>query len=353
MLENKQPIEPYPEVSIVIPLFNEAENVLPLHHALRAAMAQIGRPWEVIFVDDGSTDATYQVLKELHAQHAHVRVVRLRRNFGQTAALTAGFDRARGAIIVSMDGDLQNDPADIGTLLTTLEDGYDVVSGWRVHRQDGFWLRRLPSCVANWLISWVTGTRLHDYGCMLKAYRAEAIKGLRLYGEMHRFIPALIGGNGDRIAELPVHHRPRLHGRSKYGFSRTVRVLLDLVTVKFILSFLTKPLQVFGILGLVTFLPGMAICVYLAMLRLIWSYPLAERPLLLLGILLSIIGVQFLCMGIMAEIQIRTYHESSRRPIYAIREVLDPYDPGGLTAPCTKEGQRQPQQDNLPSEQHV
>jgi glycosyltransferase involved in cell wall biosynthesis len=313
-----------PEVSIVIPLFNEADNVLPLYHALRSAMANTGRTWEVLFVDDGSTDATYQVLKDLYTQDECVCVVRLRRNFGQTAALVAGFDRARGAIIVSLDGDLQNDPADIDALLKKLEDGYDVVSGWRVHRQDGFWLRRLPSRLANWLISWTTGTYLHDYGCTLKAYRAEVLKELRLYGEMHRFIPALIGGNGARIVELPVRHRPRRFGRSKYGISRTLRVLLDLLTVKFCLSFLTKPLQMFGLLGLGAFLLGAAICIYLVLLRFVWGYALADRPLLLFGVLLAIIGVQFLCMGILAEIQIRAYHESSNKHIYAIREVLGP-----------------------------
>jgi glycosyltransferase involved in cell wall biosynthesis len=315
-------LESSPEISVVIPLFNEQDNVLPLYHTLRSAMADLGRTWEVIFVDDGSTDATYQVLQGLHMQDAGVRVVRLRRNFGQTAAMAAGFDYADGDIIVSLDGDLQNDPADIDAMLKKLADGYDVVSGWRVHRQDGFWLRRLPSHVANWLISRITGVHLHDYGCTLKAYRAEVVKELRLYGEMHRFIPALMGGNGARIAELPVNHRPRRHGRSKYGVSRTIRVLLDLLTVKFFLSFLTRPLQIFGLLGLGTFVPGVMICFYLTILKLVWGEPLAERPLLFLGVLLAIIGVQFLCMGILAEIQIRTYHESANKPIYAIREIL-------------------------------
>lgn len=312
-----------PEISVVVPLFNEQDNVLPLYHALRSAMVNTGRTWEMIFVDDGSTDATYQALQGLHMQDADVRVIQLRRNFGQTAAMVAGFDHARGDIIVSLDGDLQNDPADIDALLKKLADGYDVVSGWRVNRQDGFWLRLLPSYVANWLISRITGVHLHDYGCTLKAYRAKVLKELRLYGEMHRFIPALIGGNGARIAELPVHHRPRRHGRSKYGVSRTIRVLLDLLTVKFFLSFLTRPLQIFGLIGLGTFLPGVTICFYLALLKLVWGHSLADRPLLFLGVLLSIIGVQFLCMGILAEIQIRTYHESANKPIYTIREVLN------------------------------
>jgi glycosyltransferase involved in cell wall biosynthesis len=256
-------------------------------------------------------------------------VVRLRRNFGQTAALAAGFDAARGNVVVSMDGDLQNDPKDIPDLVRKLDEGYDVVSGWRVHRQEGFWQRRLPSQVANWLISKTTGIHLHDYGCTLKAYRAEIIKELRLYGEMHRFIPALLGGNGARIVEMPVEHHPRRHGQSKYGISRTVRVLFDLLIVKFWLSCLTSPLRFFGHMGLVTSGLGLAICFYLASLKLLWGYALADRPLLLLGILLLVIGIQFLCVGILAEIQTRTYHESSNRSIYAIREVLDGHSPVG------------------------
>jgi glycosyltransferase involved in cell wall biosynthesis len=312
-----------PLVSIVIPLLNEQDNIVPLYERLSLAMEQEKWTWEIIFVDDGSTDMTFKLLQELHRKDDHVRVLRLRRNFGQTAALAAGFDAARGDTIVSLDGDLQNDPQDIARLVEKLDEGYDAVSGWRVHRQEGFWLRRLPSLVANWLISHTTGVYLHDYGCTLKAYRAELVKELRLYGELHRFIPALMWGNGARIAELAVQHRPRLYGRSKYGISRTVRVLLDLITVKFCLSSLTRPLQFFGLIGLLTSGAGMATCLYLATLRIFWGHPLADRPFLLLGILLVVIGVQFLCVGILAEIQIRTYHESSQRPIYAIRERLD------------------------------
>jgi glycosyltransferase involved in cell wall biosynthesis len=324
ILKHDTPLWLRPLVSIVIPLLNEADNILPLYQRLRAAMEQEGEwTWEIIFVDDGSTDTTFILLEELHKQDDHVRVLRLRRNFGQTAALSAGFDAARGARIVSLDGDLQNDPQDIARLLKKLDEGYDAVSGWRVHRQESFWLRRLPSRLANWLISQTTGVHLHDYGCTLKAYRAELVKELRLYGEMHRFIPALMWGNGARIAELSVQHRPRLHGQSKYGISRTVRVLLDLITVKFCLTSLTRPLQFFGLIGLVTSGAGMAMCLYLASLRVFWGYPLADRPFLLLGILLVVIGVQFLCVGILAEIQIRTYHESSQKPTYAIREILD------------------------------
>lgn len=310
-------------VSVVVPLFNEEDNVQPLYRALKPVMEQLGRRWEILFVDDGSTDATYQVLQQLHLQEERVRVLRLRRNFGQTAAMAAGFDYAREEIILALDGDLQNDPADIPRLIAKLEEGYDVVSGWRVDRQDGFWLRCLPSKVANWLISRTTGTYLHDYGCTLKAYRAKVIKDLRLYGEMHRFIPALVGGGGARVAEIPVRHHPRVHGRSKYGISRTVRVFLDLLMVKFFLSFLTKPLRIFGSVGLLSFLPGVAICGYLVLWRIFSGGPLADRPLFLLGVLLTVVGVQFLGIGLLAEIQIRTYHESANKPIYAVREVLE------------------------------
>lgn len=319
---------PLAGVSVVVPVFNEEDNVLPLYRALTHVMERLERRWEILFVDDGSTDATYQALQQVQLQDARVRVLRLRRNFGQTAALAAGFDYAREGIIIALDGDLQNDPEDIPLLIAKLEEGYDVVSGWRVDRQDGFWLRRLPSKIANWLISRTTGTHLHDYGCTLKAYRAEAIKEVRLYGEMHRFIPALVGGGGARVAEIPVRHHPRVHGRSKYGLSRTIRVILDLLMVKFFLSFLTKPLRIFGSLGLLSFLPGIAICVYLVLWRIFSGGPLADRPLFLLGVLLTVVGVQFLSIGLLAEIQIRTYHESANKPIYAVREVLEAYPRG-------------------------
>ena len=310
-------------VSIVVPIFNEVENVPFLYLGICSAMDRSGYSWEIVFVDDGSTDGTTAILRNLHAQHSGVRVVELRRNFGQTAAMAAGFDHARGEIIIAMDGDLQNDPKDIPRLIEKLDEGYDVVSGWRANRQDGFWLRRLPSRMANWLISRTTGTYLHDYGCTLKAYRREIIQHLKLYGEMHRFIPALLGGEGARIAELPVNHHARRYGRSKYGISRTIRVFLDLLLVKFSLSFLTKPLQMFGKLGLLTFLPGTAICGYLVFARIFFGQQLADRPLFLLGILLTVVGTQFVSMGILAEIQIRTYHESANKPTYLVREILD------------------------------
>jgi glycosyltransferase involved in cell wall biosynthesis len=311
-----------PYVSVVIPVFNEVENLKPLYRSLRTVMDKTGYGWEVIFVDDGSTDGSSDVLRELHAQEERVGVLELKRNFGQTAAMAAGFDHASGEIIIAMDGDLQNDPKDIPCLIEKLHQGYDVVSGWRAKRQDGFWFRRFPSRVAIWLISKTTGTHLHDYGCTLKAYRTETMKDLRLYGEMHRFIPALLAGNGARVAEIPVDHHARRHGRSKYGISRLVRVLLDLLLVKFSLSFLTKPLQAFGLVGLLAFVPGIAICSWLVFARILLSQSLADRPLFLLGILLTVVGTQFVSLGILAEIQIRTYHEASKKPTYLIRQIL-------------------------------
>ena len=326
-----------PYISVVIPLFNEVDNVKLVYRSLHAAMDKTGYGWEVIFVDDGSTDGTRDVLRDLHSKEECVRIVELRRNFGQTAAMAAGFDHACGEVIVALDGDLQNDPKDIPRLIDKLEEGYDVVSGWRVNRQDGFWLRRLPSEAANWLISRTTGTYLHDYGCTLKAYRSEVMKHLKLYGEMHRFIPALLGGNGARIAEMPVEHHSRRYGRSKYGISRMVRVLLDLLLVKFSLTFLTKPLQIFGLIGLITFLPGVVICISLVFGRIFLHQTLADRPLFLLGILLTVIGTQFVSLGILAEIQIRTYHESSSKPIYLVRQILNSRSVQGAVSPTTRE----------------
>ena len=310
-------------VSVVIPVYNEEENLRPIYLKIRDSCDSLGMPYEQIFVDDGSTDGSDLMLRRLHAENETVRVVQLTRNFGQTAAMAAGFDRARGEIIVALDGDLQNDPSDIPRLIGKLEQGFDVVSGWRANRQDGFWLRRLPSQAANWLISKTTGTHLHDYGCTLKAYRRDAMKHLRLYGEMHRFIPAILGGYGARIAELPVAHHARRFGLSKYGISRTIRVLLDLLLVKFTLSFMTKPLQVFGLIGFMSLLPGVVICVVLVFQRIFFAQSLGDRPLFLLGILLTVVGAQFVSLGILAEIQIRTYHEASNRPTYLVREILE------------------------------
>lgn len=317
-----------PELSIVIPVRNESANVEPLHRELTEALQSAGRPYEIIFIEDGSTDDTFQTLAAVQARDSRVRVIRFRRNFGQTAAFSAGFAHARGRYIVTADGDLQNDPADIPRLLDRLEQGsFDIVCGWRQKRRDPFFSRRIPSMVANRLISWATGVRLHDYGCSLKIFRAEVVKPLKLYGEMHRFIPAIASEMGVSISEMVVHHRPRRHGESKYGISRTVRVILDLITVKFLLSYSTKPLQIFGLVGGGMGLTGFLICAYLAYVRLFGYQSIADRPLLLFGILLIFSGIQLITLGLLAELQSRTYHESQNKPTYAIREILEVRQP--------------------------
>ncbi len=309
-------------LSIVVPLYNEEDNVQPLHRHLRPVLDGLGYPYEIIFVDDGSSDGTFPALRRIAESDQTVRVARLRRNFGQTAAMAAGFDLARGEVIVTLDGDLQNDPADIPLLMTKLEEGYDIVSGWRKSRQDSF-SRTFPSRIANWLISRTTNVCLHDYGCTLKAYRSEVVKNLRLYGEMHRFIPAIANGFGVSVAELPVRHHPRRHGKSKYGIARTLKVLLDLLTVKFLLSYATRPLQVFGLGGVVSALLGGLALAYLIIERFVVGNPIGDRPLLVVAVLLVVVGVQLISMGLVSEMIARTYHESQGKPTYAIRELLD------------------------------
>jgi len=312
-----------PELSVVIPVRNEAPALKELHRELTQTLSAWGRSYELIVIDDGSTDESFDLLARLQAADPRLRVIRFRRNFGQTAAFAAGFDHARGRVIVTSDGDLQNDPRDIPRLVEMLEQGSDIVCGWRKDRKDPFFSRRLPSLVANKVISIATGVRLHDYGCSLKAFRAEVIKPLKLYGEMHRFLPAIASEQGVTIAEAVVDHRPRRHGRSKYGISRTVRVILDLLTVKFLLSYSTRPLQIFGLMGLGMGLLGLAITGYLAYVRLIGEQSIANRPLLFFGGLLVISGLQLVTVGLLAELQARTYHESQNKPTYVIREILD------------------------------
>jgi glycosyltransferase involved in cell wall biosynthesis len=277
-------------VSVVIPLYNEEENVEVLNERLAETLKSMGCDYEIVYVDDGSTDRTMQLLEELQKKDDNIVVLCLRRNFGQTAAFAAGFDFARGDVVVTMDGDLQNDPKDIPRLLELIGE-YDLVSGWRKKRQDAFITRRLPSIIANWLISKVTGVGLHDYGCSLKAYRREVVKNLRLYGEMHRFIPAVASWYGVKIAEVETTHHPRLRGKSKYGISRTIRVLLDLITVKFLQSFSTKPIQFFGPLGVFFGLAGLAVSAYLTAAKIFQGIDIGGRPLLLLGALLIIVGI--------------------------------------------------------------
>jgi glycosyltransferase involved in cell wall biosynthesis len=307
------------DLSVVIPVHDEEDNVGPLCDALKDALDTLGRTYEVIVVDDGSRDETYPRLARRAAEDGWLKLVRLRRNYGQTAAMAAGFDHARGAVIVPMDGDLQNDPADIGHLLEKIDEGYDVVSGWRKERQDGF-LRRLPSRMANWLIGRVTGVRLHDYGCTLKAYRAEIVEETRLYGEMHRFLPALAHQAGARITEIPVQHHSRTSGRSKYGLGRTFKVLLDLLTVKFLSVWSTKPSYLFGGSGIVLCLGGTAFVVWTAYQRLFNDVFVYRQPSLIVGVFLFTIGLNLILMGLLAELIVRTYHESQSKPVYLVRE---------------------------------
>lgn len=313
-----------PDLSVVIPIYNEALNLERLHAEFTAVLERWGRPYELILVDDGSSDGSLAMLEQLAAKDGRVRVIEFRRNFGQTAAFAAGFAQARGHLIATADGDLQNDPADLPAMVERIESGYDIVCGWRKERKDTFINRRLPSIIANWLISRSTGVKLNDYGCSLKVFRAEVVKPLRLYGEMHRFLPALASEMGVRIIEQPVNHRARMHGKSKYGISRTLRVILDLLTVKFLLSYSTRPLQIFGLLGLVFGGVGAAILSVLGYLRLIEYLSLdRHQPMLMFGILLGFAGLQLLTIGLLAEMQVRTYHESQGKPIYAIRRIIE------------------------------
>jgi glycosyltransferase involved in cell wall biosynthesis len=312
-----------PDLSIVIPIHNEAPSLAELHREMTETLTRWGRPYEILAIDDGSTDDGFEILAGLQRIDPHLRVIRFRRKFGQTAAFAAGFDHARGRIIVTSDGDGQNDPRDIPRMVDLLERGHDIVCGWRKDRKDRFVSRRIPSRIANTLISVVTGVHLHDYGCSLKAFRAEVVKPMKLYGEMHRFLPAIASEQGVSIAETTVHHRARAHGQSKYGIGRTIRVILDLLTVKFLLSYSTRPLQIFGLIGVAMGVLGTLISGWLAFERLRGVESLSNRPLLLLGILLISTGFQLVTLGLLAELQARTYHESQKKPTYAIREIRE------------------------------
>jgi len=304
-------------VSVVIPLHNEEENIEELYHSLKSVMDSEGRDYELLFVDDGSTDRTLGLLEPFEQRDPRVRLLRFRRNFGKAAAWAAGFDHAKGDVIVTIDGDLQNDPKDIPKLVSLIGE-YDVVNGWRKKRKDPFVIRRFPSIIANWLISRVTGVNLRDYGSGLKAYKAEVVKNMNMYGEMHRFIPAVASWYGVKIKEIETIHHPRLRGRSKYGISRTLMVILDLITVKFLQSYSTKPMQAFGPIGLSCGIIGFIINIYLAFL---WftGQPIGHRPLLLLGVLLVIIGIQLICMGLLGEMLVSSYHEGQKKPLYVLK----------------------------------
>jgi len=309
-------------VSVVVPVFNEEESVGPLHAALTEALR--GTEYELVFVDDGSSDGSQGALEALAASdRGHTRLVQLRRNYGQTAAIAAGIDHASGNVIVLMDADLQNDPADIPAMLAKLEEGFDVVSGWRVKRKDAFLTRTLPSRMANGLISVVTGVPLHDYGCTLKAYRREVLEGFRLYGEMHRFIPAYAKSVGARIAEMPVRHHPRRFGKTKYGLERTLKVILDLFTVKFFLSYANKPIYLFGGTGIALMVVSGATLVYLAVRRLAFQISVLSSPLFQMSTMVFILGFQSILMGLIAELLVRTYHESQAKLTYTVRRVVN------------------------------
>lgn len=308
-------------LSVVIPLLNEEENIPYLYEELNEVLSSIKEGYEIIFIDDGSTDKSLELLQDLQTKDDHLVVVSFRKNFGQTAAMAAGFDYARGDVIVTMDADLQNDPKDIPMLLKKISEGYDVVTGWRHDRKDAFINRRLPSIIANKIISKTTGVNLHDYGCTLKAFKKEVIKSVKLYGEMHRFIPAIASGMGIDFTEVKVNHRPRRFGTSKYGISRTIRVILDLLTVKFLLSYATRPIQVFGLMGVISGGIGFLIALIMTFQRQFMGVPLADRPLLFLAVLLIFIGIQFISMGLIAELQARTYHESQDKPVYYVKKV--------------------------------
>ena len=313
-----------PEISVVVPMRNEAASVPDLYRELTAALDGFGRPYEIVAIDDGSSDETFGLLAALQRTDSRLRVIRFRRNFGQTAAFAAGFAHARGRFIVTSDGDLQNDPRDIPEMVRIAEErNADIVAGWRRERKDSFINRRLPSMIANWVISRATGVRLHDYGCSLKVFRAEVVKPMKLYGEMHRFLPAIASEQGVDIVEHEVNHRARQHGRSNYGISRTIRVVLDLMTVKFLISYRTRPLQIFGLWGLLMTLIGGGAWVWLAYVKYMRHEGIADRPLLLAGTVLLVTGVQFIVLGLLAEMLARTYHESQDKPVYVIREVLE------------------------------
>jgi glycosyltransferase involved in cell wall biosynthesis len=319
-----------PEISLFLPVLDEEENLPLMHQKIAAALDALGKPAEVIYVDDGSTDNSLKVLKEIAAGDERVRVISLRRNYGQTAAMSAGIDAARGEILIPMDADLQNDPADIVRLLEKLDEGYDVVSGWRKNRQDKMITRKIPSQIANKIISWIGGVPLHDYGCSLKAYRREVLQDVKLYGEMHRFIPIYASWSGARVTEIPVEHHARTMGKSKYGLSRTVKVVFDLITIKFMAEYHTKPIYVFGTFGLIAFVVSILAGLYAVVLKLAnvlglpprYHADFVETPLPVLCIVMFAIAVQFFLMGLLAELLVRTYHESQDKAIYAVREKI-------------------------------
>jgi len=309
--------------SIVVPLMDEEESIDQLHGEITETMSKFGRPYEIIYVDDGSTDATFEKLEAIQSGDEHVCAIQFRRNFGQTAAMAAGFDHARGDVIIPMDGDLQNDPADIPRLLEKLDEGYDIVSGWRKNRKDKTFTRKIPSKIANWLIGVVTGVKIHDYGCSLKAYRADVVKHIKLYGEMHRFIPAIATWHGASITEMVVNHRPRVHGVTKYGLIRTLKVVLDLITVKFLGGYGTKPIYFFGAMAMILFGGASVSGAFVLVRKLAAGASMVRNPMLLLTVLLLVLSAMCIMLGLLAELMVRTYHESQNKPVYITRQILE------------------------------
>lgn len=310
-------------ISIVVPIYNEEENVSESYQEIKGVLDTMNTWYEIIFVDDGSRDKTIENLTRAIAGDPNVRIIQFRRNFGQTAAMAAGFENSRGSIVIPLDGDLQNDPAEIPQMVAKLREGYDMVAGWRKHRQDKAFSRKLPSKIANWLIGKATNVKLHDYGCTLKVMTGDVARGIKLYGEMHRFIPALAEEFGAKITEVPVNHRPRKHGVSKYGISRTIRVILDLVTIKYFLGYSKRPIHLFGVAGLVSGFIGTCMLAYLSYQRFFQHVPMGNRPLMTLGVMLVMIGLQFLVFGLLAEVLARTYYESQRKTTYVIRRIIE------------------------------
>ncbi len=310
-------------LSVVIPAYNEEENIPILYEKLKKVLDGIGQDYEVIFVDDCSTDGTYQRLRELAEKDHRLKVIRFKRNYGQTAAMSAGFEHAKGEVIITLDADLQNDPEDIPLLLEKLKEGYHIVSGWRKDRKDPFLSRKLPSAIANWLISKITGVHLHDYGCTLKAYRAEVVKDLELFGDMHRFLPALTKRRGAKVAEVVVRHHPRMFGKSKYGIGRTVRVLLDIMLVKFLNEYINKPLYMFGSVGFLLLGLGVFSLFYLIFLKLFMEEPIGRRPLLILSVLFILAGIQLISTGLLAELLVRIYYRTKDTRPYIIQEKIN------------------------------
>lgn len=319
--KEREQTETAPELSLFLPVLDEEENLRPMHAKIASALDTLGKTAEVIYVDDGSTDGSLSILREIAAEDDRVRVISLRRNYGQTAAMSAGIDAAKGEILIPMDADLQNDPADIARLLDKLNEGYDVVSGWRKNRQDKLISRKIPSQIANRVISWIGGVKLHDYGCSLKAYRRDVIQDVKLYGEMHRFIPIYASWAGARVTEIPVDHHARTMGKSKYGISRTIKVIFDLMTIKFMASYQTKPIYVFGTFGVIAFFLSLIAGVWAIVLKF-YGTSFILTPLPVITVVMLAISVQFFLMGLLAELSVRTYHESQDKTIYAVREKI-------------------------------